>query len=258
MPVSEEQMNRLLTNISENIPTDCSTENNIKKGSMTATSGLNSVALNITEYEAYRNDVEFGNSFREQVLLDEAAYFTSKYGETVYNYLLEQRSKYNIEQIQFNNDNTCKACPFDPSGCSEYTDASANRLDEKQRSAYNRMISYLQSQLPVQSPDTTFKKVEYRDEAHEFLSTMNHLLTIFYFCLLLMMFVFLVVSQRLRIRERFVLYLFLIVLPFAFPYVFDLLKKIYFSLFPEDLIHGPKNAFLENQNKSPTIDSYNM
>jgi len=94
MPVSDEQMNRILTNIADNIPSDCSTGRRIQRGSTSSTEVSNALNFNITNYEAYRNDIEFVNSFTEQVLVDERNYFTTKYGDTVYNFLLSQRNEY--------------------------------------------------------------------------------------------------------------------------------------------------------------------
>jgi hypothetical protein len=246
MPVSDEQMNRILTNIAENIPSDCSTGRRIKKGStFPGDAKLNSEEFDISEYEAYRNDIEFVNSFSEQVLADEQTYFTKKYGEKVYNFLLSQRNEYITEKNRIDKEEKCKSCPSNTNGGTGGTgDASGNTCTNgTDKDLYN----YLLKQNPIKNPDTTFKKIEYRDESHEYLSRMNNLLTIFYFCILFVMFIVLVVTKRLMIKERLVLYIFLIVLPFAFPYLFDLLKKLYKSLFTGNPTYGPKNAFLENR-----------
>jgi hypothetical protein len=158
-----------------------------------------------------------------------------------------------VEQRKMDKTETCKTCPFDASRCN-WTDASGNSTCDA--SGNRKLINYLQNQLHVEDPDTTFKKIEYREEAHETLSNMNHLMTIFYFTLLGLMFLFLLFTKRLLLKERFILYLFLLVLPFIFPYFFDLLKKLYDYIFPHSPTHGPKNAFLDNQESQ--IESYNM
>jgi len=242
MPVSDEQMNRILTNIAENIPSDCSTGRRIQRGSTSSTEVSNALNFNITNYEAYRNDIEFVNSFMEQVLVDERNYFTTKYGDTVYNFLLSQRNEYITEKNRIQKLKTCKSCPLDASG--QRFDASCNSTYD---SSDNELFNYLKNQFPAQNADTVFKKIEYRDESHEFLSRINKYLTIFYFFVLFVMLIMLTVSQRLFLKERFVLYLFLIVLPFIFPFLFDLLKKIYKYYFPGTSGYGPKNAFLENR-----------
>jgi len=253
MPVSDQQMNQILSRISENIPSDCSIGRRIERASTLPGSTLNSSEYNISEYEAYRNDIDFVNSFTEQVLVDEAVYFKSKYGDDVYNYLKEQRNRYYTEQSRIEQSDSCKNCPFDESRCKS-SDVSGNQTcDDTETRKY---IDFLQSQIPVMNPDTTFKKIEYRSEAQESLSNMNRLLTIFYFSLLGVMFLFLLATQRLYLKERFVLYLVLIVLPFVFPHLFDLLKKLHLYLFPTSPTHGPKNAFLENR-PNDLIESYN-
>ena len=243
MPVSDEQMNRILTNISENIPSDCSTGRRIQRGSTASTEVSNSVNFNITEYEAYRNDIEFVNSFKEQVLVDERNYFLSKYGDKVYNFLLTQRNEYITEKNRSQAIEGCKRCPTNNTSGQNGMDASSNTCDASD----NELFNYLQGQFPAQNADTVFKKIEYRVESHEFLSRINKYLTIFYFFVLFVMLIMLTVSQRLFLKERFVLYLFLIVLPFIFPFLFDLLKKIYKYFFPGTSDFGPKNAFLENR-----------
>jgi len=259
MPVSDEQMNRILTNIAENIPSDCSTGRRINRGSTTIGNNLKSVEFSVSEYEAYRNDIDFMNSFNEQTLADERTYFVNKYGTKVYDFLLAQRTAYIREKNRKDKEEVCKSCTFDASRCNYLYDASKNILlsqQEKKEEENRNLLKFLQSQLPKQDPETTFKKVEYRNEAHEFLSSMNHYITVGYFVILFLMFIILGVTNRLMIKERIVLYLFLIVLPFAFPYFFDILKKIYRYMFPEDSTHGPKNAFLDNRDEM--IDSYNV
>jgi len=242
MPVSDDQMNRILANIAENIPSDCSTGRRIRKGSTIPGVNLNSLDFDITDYEAYRNDIEFVNSFSEQVLADESNYFNKKYGEKVYQFLLAQRNEYITERKRMEREELYKTCPFDASRC-KYIDASNNKT--KCDASDNELFNYLKKLHPPESPATTYKKIEYRDEAHELLSSTNNLLTMIYFVILFGMFIFLAMTKRLLLKERSVLYLFLIVLPFIFPYFFDILKKLYKYMFPNTPTYGPKNAFLE-------------
>ena len=252
MPVSDQQMNRILSKISDTIPSDCSIGRKIQRASILPGTALNATEFGVSNYEAYRNDIDFVNSFTEEVLKDEAAYFRSKYGDDVYNYLKEQRNQYVVQQRKIDRAETCKTCPFDASRCN-VKDASGNSTCDA--SGNRKLIDFLQSQLPIQNPDTTYKKIEYRDEAHETLSNMNRMITHLYFIVLAIMFIFLFATQRLLLKERFILYLFLVLLPYIFPYFFDLLKKLYQYMFPASPTHGPKNAFLDN--RANLIESYN-
>ena len=79
MPLDNEQFNTLMQNISANIPTNCGAYEDIRKKSQQATPLPGSTRFNISSYEAYRNDIEFTNSFIQQVLLDEENYFLTKF-----------------------------------------------------------------------------------------------------------------------------------------------------------------------------------
>jgi len=261
MPVSDEQMNRILANIAEKIPSDCSTGRRIHKGSTIPGVSLNSAEFDISKYEAYRNDIEFVNSVNEQLLADEKVYFEQKYGEKVYNFLLTQRNAYITEVKRIEKEEQLKSCPkqtnqtrycpkdvsgmdlsgTDLSGCIPYNKSDASKSSQKQ------LFNFLEKNFPLQNADTTFKKIEYRDESHEMLSSTNKIITIVYFCVLAAMFLFLAISHKLFLRERAIVYLFLIVLPFLFPFLFDMLKKLYYAVVPANPSYGPRNAFLENR-----------
>lgn len=259
MPLNDKQMNQVLTKVAENIPSDCSAYEAIQRKSKTSVNHLNSQLYNLTEYQAYRNDIEFVNSFKEQVLLDEELYFTRKYSSRVYNYLKSEREKYNIKATTLKNEAGCNNnCPtttrcMDISGSNTTTPGGGTAPCQDKTG----LISFLQGQLSTQTPETIYKKIEYRDEAHEFLSTMNNLLTIFYFLILGLMLVILIVTQNVKLKERFILYLFLILQPFLFPYFYDFVKYLYSLVFPRDETHGPKNAFLESKD-TKIVDGYNI
>jgi hypothetical protein len=78
MPISDEQMNTLMKNIHENLPTECGIYEDIRDRSLHQSLILGKDEFDISDYEAYRNDIEFVNSFKEQVLIDEAQYFRKK------------------------------------------------------------------------------------------------------------------------------------------------------------------------------------
>lgn len=263
MPFSDEQMNAVLAKVSENIPSDCATYDTIRKKSLTSVGTLNAKTFDVSDYESYRNDVEFVNSFNEQVLLDEQNYFTKKYSSAVYEFMKAQREKQRIKTKEQAKAAGCNNhCPFDPTRCNDISGNRGGAGSDGRAGAgckdSSSFLNYLQKQLNMQRAETVYKKIEYRDEAHDFLSTMNHLLTLFYFLILGIMIILLIVTKRLLFAERFILYLFLVALPFLFPYLFEFLKYLFFSLFPEKDTHGPKNAFLENENKGARIESYNI
>jgi hypothetical protein len=200
----------------------------------------------------YKNDVEFTNSFREQVLQDERNYFESKYSKIVYKYLLDKRIRYN--QVKDNYVNT------DISSCtsSHRVDISGGRIIDKEycesslKSLYNRLTQF----YPSIASATTYRKIEYRDAEHQLLMTLSNFINIIYYVLLFIMVILLASSNRLLIKDRFLIYLLLVLLPLLYPYIYDFCKKIFMSIFSSKASHGPKNAFVELP--PPDINTYDI
>jgi hypothetical protein len=248
-------LNIVTTGINDKIPSDCAAYENVRNRSRVGKTALGAATFSLSDYEAYRNNIEFVNKFNEQILIDEKNYFDKKYGEKVYNFLLTQRQAFKEEQLK----------DKEKSMCSNYINllAELQKKYDDQAVCNNpppqdsgRFMNYLLSLNPIQNPDTTYRKIEYRNEAHELLSTINLWLTILYFVILAVMLGLLSAANKLLLRERFKLYLVLVVLPFVFPYLFELLKYLYEYLFPNTPHHGPKDAFLEI--KTNPVDSFNV
>jgi hypothetical protein len=252
MPISEEQMNTLMENIRNNIPTECAVYEDIQRRSNAQSLTLGIDEFHIAEYEAYRNDIEFVNSFKDQVNIDEAAYFQSKYSEKVYKYLLQQRDQFSEQQRINRNELLCgnRNSEVDASNnqCPDKCNSPEQLEKNKKCDDSQTFLSYLtnQAKSAMTRPETTYKKIEYRNEAHELLDTVNYWMTVSYFMILVLMLVLLLASNRLNLMERFPLYLFLFLLPVVFPYLFEGLKYFYYSLFPNIPSSGPSYAFVES------------
>jgi hypothetical protein len=249
----EQSKDRILTNASDALYEDCrkidsiiSSNNDIDYARPPNVQKLNTDDL----FTLYKNDVEFTNSFREQVLQDEKNYFEKKYSKTVYKYLLDKRSEYNKD-----NDTLVKT---DANLCPTITnkkDVSGNMPNnyvEHIKLVYDKLTQF----YPQVQSDTTYRKIEYRDEEHKLLMTVNSFINIIYYVLLFIMAILLASSNRLLIKERFLVYLLLIILPFLYPYIFHFCKKIFNSLFISKPNHGPKNAFVEIP--PPNVDAFNI
>jgi hypothetical protein len=199
----------------------------------------------------YKNDVEFSNSFREQVLQDERNYFEKKYSKAVYRYLLDKRAKFNDDtDATFLLD--LSSCPICSTTCTKVSGGVNDKCESTFKTLYDKLTQY----YPYISSDTTYRKIEYRDTEHQFLMSINSFINIIYYVLLFIMVILLASSNRLLIKERFLVYLLLILLPFLYPYIFDLCKTIFNSLFISKPIHGPKNAFVELP--PPNIDAFDI
>lgn len=249
------QFNTLLKSVKNNIPSDCAAYEDIRKKSTTNKAVLGAATFSLSDYEAYRNDIEFVNSFNEQLLVDERNYFEKKYSKKLYQFLLSKRAVYTEQQTNIKKETICKSYIDSLSELHRKFD-DQEECNTKPIQDSGKFMNYLLSLSPIQNPETTYRKIEYRNEAHEWLSTINGWLTILYFVILFVMLAVLASSNKLLLYERFKLYIFLIVLPFAFPYLFEFLKYLYEYLFPNTPNHGPKNAFLEI--KTNPIDSFNI
>jgi len=253
MSLDDKQFNTLLSTIKKNVPTDCAAYNDIRAKSMKSTTVLGKTTFNLSDYEAYRNDIDFVNSFNEQVLVDERNYFEKKYTPKVYSYLLAQRQAFKVQQKKLQEELMCSSYKTDLANAASSCNKNASNANNQ---AAKDFMNYLMKQTHIPNPDTTYKKIEYRNEAHELITTINNWMTILYYILFIVMIVLLAVSNKLMARERFMLYLFLAVLPILFPYLFQWIKYLYGYVFPDSPTHGPKNAFLES--KGANVDSFNI
>ena len=204
-------------------------------------------------FNIYKNDVEFVNSFQEQVRVDEKAYFEKRYGPKVYAYLIEKRRG-------FNEYNDSLGPNADPNKCNN-KDISGNKIiykvdEKKQDQDFKNLYDKLSHFFPSVDATTTYRKIEYRDKEHEILMLANTIINAIYYSLFFFMVILLASSNRLLFKKRFLIYLFLLILPFLYPYVFMFFKNIFTRMFNEKPSHGPKNAFIETP--PPNIDGYAM
>ncbi len=228
----------------------------------------------------YKNDIEFQNSVREQILADEETYFVNKYGSAFYKALTDKRSE--MMATMDANTSTCPSgtastnssantsqCPqITPSTCpssiiihdlSGNYDSSGNFIpnpslnNEIKAQFYNLFSKY----LPVLQPDVDNRKIEYRETEHDFLTRVNTLVNSLYYILFILMFIILIGGNNLQWKERAPIYIFLFLLPFLYPYFFRMLRFSYNYITNSPEIHGPKNAFLDTNGENNIIDAYN-
>lgn len=227
----------------------------------------------------YKNNIEFSNSLREQLLRDEETYFVNRYGSNLYNYLIVQREQH-ISQLDSSanislqnticenntsseriitlpgrnpslNPNSPICGSIDPSGNFIETPELCN---DNAVDFYKKFSKY----LPYINPDTTIRKIEYRDTEHDFLMKINSLINIAYYILFIFMIILLIGGKKLELSQRAPIYIFLLLLPLLYPYFYQLLYHIYKYFTDNPNIHGPKNAFLDTNEENSLIDAYNM
>ena len=259
--VREEEYNEMMSKFAANIPTECDAYNTIRQNSSEPNNLSGADLYNMTDFEAYRNDVEFVNAFPKQVLIDEEKYFVKRYSRKVYDELLSKRVAFK-EQKKIERANlVCKQkiadlgtipCKPTKENCTSNSCKEFQTIDHRIENDY---VRELRKQNPLENPATLNKKVEYRKESHDYLSMINQILTYLYYVVLVGMLVLFTMKGELHFMERAIVYLLLLVLPFLFPYLFDVLTYLYLWVFPDSPIHGPKNAFLD---LSFPIQSYNI
>jgi hypothetical protein len=262
---NNEQKNTIISDVYRNLPNDCKNYTRVLDSKYT--SSVYSGTLYGSIFSNYKNDVESANSISSKILTDERDYFTKKYSEKVYDYLLNQRQKiYDIKNsilstIDFNNIESSDTTIT----INEQTysiDNLVQNILKSNNDTKNQTMNYLYDKfskyLPSANSELLNRKIQYRDMEHDKLKWVNHILNFVYYSLLIVLFVILYSADNLYFKERFLLYIFLILAPMIFPFIYDLIKKIFNLFSPTPGIHGPKNAFLDTTVNKPIIYGHNI
>jgi hypothetical protein len=109
----------------------------------------------------------------------------------------------------------------------------------------NEMSNLLTNYLPINNAQTTYEKVEYRDEEHHKLKSINRIINIIYYCGVVVLLLLLYTENNLLINERYPLYIFLILLPHLYPWIYKFTGKLWGFIYPVFDYTGPKNAFID-------------
>lgn len=224
----------------------------------------------------YKNNIEFSNSLKEQLLADEETYFVNKYGYNVYEYLLSKRREY-ITTLDENFDTTyCsqRNQSSAPNDCPSITSRITSSTNTTVTGYYDDNGTFIESQplctdnglkyydmlskyLPFVNSEVTNRKIDYREAEHEFLMKINSIVNIIYYILFIVMVILLVGGNNLQLQKRAPFYIFLLFLPFLYSYFFKFLQYAYNYFTINTNLHGPKNAFLDTNGENSIIDAYN-
>lgn len=256
--------NQILEKSYTSLPNDC--KNYVRDINTKYNSSIYTGTLFGSVFSNYKNDVESANTIPDKILTDERQYFTKKYSEAVYTYLLNQREKdftlkneilstIDFENINKGNNITIGSTNFNLDTLVENTLNSNNESkNQTMVDMYNKFKKY----FPETDPDLIYRKIQYRNMEHDKLKWINSVMNIIYYSLLITLFLILYSADNLYLRERFLLYLFLIMAPFIFPFFYNLLKNIFNLFSSSSPIHGPKNAFLDDSKNKPLLDGHNI
>lgn len=260
-----DQKNKIINDVYINLPNDC--KNYVKDINQKYTDSVYSG----TEYGAifnnYKDDVENANSISQKILTDEREYFTKKYSENVYDYLLIQRNKlFTLQNTLLSSINLSSTSSTDGTIRINGTDYDLNNLTStllnNNNNAKNQMMidiyNKFKEYLPNTDPDLVNRKIQYRNMEHDKLKWVNSIINIIYYSLLITLFILLYSADNLYFKDRFLLYLFLILAPILYPFIYSLIKKIFNLFSNNNPIHGPKNAFLDKTVNKPDIGGHDI
>lgn len=269
----------LVKNLSSSLKDSCKTytTNPSVVNNAIARSG-GAALINLEEYYGkYRNDIEFQNSLRSQLIADEETYFVNKYGSVVYNYLTTKRqqimSQWDASAAQTSTSSNCNSTL--PAGRTQVANKITNSTNTIVKGYYDDNGNFVESPeivdenngldfynmfskyLPFADPDVINRKIEYRETEHDFLMKINSIMNGVYYILFVIMIILLAGGNNLQLKQRAPIYIFLALLPLLYPYFFKLLNFVYKYFTDNKNIHGPKNAFLDTDGERNIIDAYN-
>jgi hypothetical protein len=197
----------------------------------------------------YYNIVESKNAYPNNIHITESTYFVNKYGKEIYNELLAERDKFlkpsNRATDEYNEEDYSKALE------------NIHVLNQVQ-TIDKPILGVIDKYIPEYDSNTIYREIEYRNKEYERLYKINYYLNILYYCGFVLLIIILITSGNLFIRERFVVYIFLGILPFLYPWVFRLVRKLYNYFNPPSQYSGPKNAFIDTNISQTAMFSNNV
>lgn len=220
-------------------------------------------------WDTYRDDyilkVESGNAFVDKLQTIEKRFFVSKYGEKLYDNLVDKRNEY--EEIIAK-----KIVESYPDACSPGSDKSTTRThadivdsikkqyelntallsfnNENVGEGITSALSYFEDELKniYGKNATNDRRVEYRGDEIDKLSSWNKYFNIVYFIVFFMIIIMKIMNKNLDLKSNAVTYILIVLFPiFIFPLLFTFLYRIFMTSYGMIDVknHGPKNAFLD-------------
>lgn len=245
-----------------------------------------SITYDLSEYEAslmksrddYISKVEQGNLYIDKLLALEEKYFIQKYGQEIYNYMLEQRKRF----MDSKNVQECKSSVFSGSETiavnSDLTYLVPNLINdlsgeyEQYKILQESDMDNVASKVKVNNKEinenifdlygetsVNQRKIEYRHEEIMKVNVMNNMITMVYYFILIGLLVYFAYKNELNLGKKWVLYLLLFLFPLIiYPFVFHYIKKLFIYLSSHMEIHGPKNAFLNQKLDMDFLDKHDI
>jgi len=214
--------------------------------------------------DKYFAKVEYGNNYIDQLDSAEKEYFEKKYGPEIYEYLKTKRTAFINSKKKLN----CESLLSGDTGAVDIGEADIsylliniqndlcnnyviyNSIDQTDNDAINKFgenTDVIMDELKnlYSKSDLEERKIEYRQEELNNINYYNNLITIFYFFVLITYFIYLLINNNLNIGKSWFIYIILIMFPvYIYPFLFHYIKKLFNYLSLNMELHGPKNAFI--------------
>ena len=218
----------------------------------------------------YYNKVEDGNNIISEIETVERDYLKTKYGENIYNYLIDKRNKYINDNINISSSGSGGGSGGGSSGGGGSLDATLiqNLINDISNEvqlyytlhvndAYTDTVSFSnalrQMNTDMKNMENSIslnkRKMVYRNEVINSTNYLNNILSIIYFLVIICLFVFLYSSGKIQLFSHWYVFVIAILAPFLFRYLFYII--IYLSYWIDKKINynGPTNAFVDEKNE---------
>ena len=207
----------------------------------------NQVNINLYQ-DNYKQTVNTGNQYIEELLETEKNFFENKYGENIYNYLKAKREQY------FDN----KSIPSGDEDEDEPTSESWEKISEDYKinkitthfENYNKLNNKISDNLNRINHNTKLNErlMEYRNDLFEDIDYSNRYLIIFYYTIIILFFIYLMITEQLNFTPKTnTIYLILLIFPvIIYPLLWKLMVYLYNKINNNLKNKTPKNAFINN------------
>ena len=234
--------------------------------------------------DTYITQVEVGNRLIENILRTEEEYFSEKYGPQLYEYLKSKREDYMKEKLISECDQA-KSRILGPGSTTNIlfesadmgkllpnlkTDISDNvsMYNKFQDNAYLNDIQDISKKTDILNKNivdmyskssVSQRKIEYRSEELKKMNKWNNIITTVYYALVVFYMVYLFGTDKLNIKKNLLFYTILLLFPpIIYPWIFKQIRKLLKYLSFNMELHGPKNAFLNQEIDLNFVDNHDI
>ena len=228
-------------------------------------------------WKDFRNDyilkVESGNQFIEKLEKIEKKFFESKYGSDIYEKLKSNRESHdttalvNLGNKYYDSENNYTRSVDDIKTRVENLVAMNTALisfktDDSTSENLNKTLNYIDKEFQniYGSKYTNLRKVDYRNQEIDKITYSNTILNVVYLLIFILLVIAFLVEKKLTIRNFSILFLLAILPTFILPFLYGTTIKIirYINNKYKPEVHGPKNAFLDENTKNYNNNAYNI